>query len=199
MNRRLHQNASGANRWLETECLGPATLACPRFATAPARSARPGWHRQGLCWLRHLGRESRVASPLLLRPNNPPCPGKCLYAGAQPGLSGGSGARGAETGGVAVAAVANRGLHDDRAEFGGRAQKSQRLSPLARMLDVSCSLLQRAFSGRVPERLDDRQRAANFLVAVVLFHDVRGELGLRDEGAEVVSDQAADSELTLLA
>ena len=82
------------------------------------------------------------------------------------GVSGGIGARGAETGGGAVAAAANRGRTMSARNLAGVHKKSQRLSPLARMLDVSLSLLQRTFSSRAPKRLNDRQRAADFLLTV---------------------------------
>ena len=52
-------------------------------------------------------------------------------------LSGGIGARGAETGGGAVAAAANRGRTMYARNVAGVHKKSQRLSPLARMLNVS--------------------------------------------------------------
>ena len=54
-----------------------------------------------------------------------------------------------------------------------------------------------SLSEQIPERKNDTRPAAGIAAAVIVLGDLRGDVGLQGERAEVVADQAADGELAL--
>src|SRR5271157_3761035 len=67
------------------------------------------------------------------------------------------------------------------------------------MLDVSSSLLQRAFRSGAPEGLHDRQPSSGVFVAIIFFSNDLRHLEVGREAAEVIANEATDCELALLA